>query len=213
VWPQLKPLSADDAASPEHEILSILANRRFQATFEADKLRNDRGNHQRPLANLRGEELPMLKTLTLAAALAGATLLAAPASAAPISAAPTAALALADGGKDLVQTVQYRRYGGYRGGPRYGYRGGYRGGRGGAIAGGIAAGALGALAAGALLAPGPVYGGPVYVEPAPVYVAPRAYGYGASDVDAVAYCSRKFRSYDPETGTYIASGGVVRACP
>jgi hypothetical protein len=156
----------------------------------------------------------MIKTLTIAAALVGATLLAAPATAAPISATSSAALALADGGKDLVQTVQYRRYGGYRGGPRYGYRGGYyRGGRGAAVGAGIAAGALGALAAGALLAPGPVYGAPVYVEPAPVYVAPRAYGYGASDVDAVAYCSRKFRSYDPETGTYIATGGVVRACP
>lgn len=153
----------------------------------------------------------MIKTLTVAAALAGALLVCAPASAAPLSATSSAALALADSGKDLVQTVQYRRYGyrgGYRGGPRYGYRGGYRGGRGAAIGAGIAAGAIGALAAGALLAPGPVY-----AEPAPVYVAPRAYGYAPSDVDAVAYCSRRFRSYDPETGTYIASGGVVRACP
>ncbi len=149
----------------------------------------------------------MTKTLTIAAALVGATLLAAPApaSAAPLSATSSAALALADGGKDLVQTVQYRRYGGYRGGPRYGYRGGYyRGGRGAAIGAGVAAGAIGALAAGALVAQ------PRYYEPAPVYVAP---GYAPSDVDAVAYCSRKFRSYDPETGTYIATGGVVRACP
>lgn len=146
----------------------------------------------------------MLKTLTIAAALAGATLLAAPASAAPVGATSGAALALAEGGKDLVQTVQYRRYGGYRGGPRYGYRGGYRGGRGAAIGAGIAAGAIGALAAGALAAQ------PRYYEPAPVYVAP---GYAPSDVDAVAYCSRRFRTYDPETGTYIATGGVVRACP
>ena len=74
------------------------------------------------------------------------------------------------------------------------------------------------MAAGALAAPPPP---PVYYEPAPVYVAPpvyaapvpRAYGYSAADTDAVAYCSRRFRSYNPETGTYIASGGVVRACP
>ena len=42
---------------------------------------------------------------------------------------------------------------------------------------------------------------------------PRAYGYSVEDTDAVAYCSRRFRSYNPETGTYIAAGGVVRACP
>ncbi|HEY5795800.1 MAG TPA: BA14K family protein [Bosea sp. (in: a-proteobacteria)] len=148
----------------------------------------------------------MIKTLTLAAALVGGALMAAPATAAPIGAAAGPAVALATGGNDLVETVQYRRYG-Y--GPRYGYRGGYyRGGRGAAVGAGIAAGVIGgALAAGALA-------GPRYYEPAPVYVAPPpAYGYGVEDVDAVAYCSRRFRSYNPETGTYIASGGVVRACP
>lgn len=159
----------------------------------------------------------MIKTLAIAAVLAGSALVAAPASAAPISATSSAALALADSGKDLVETVQYRRYGpgyrgayrgGYRGGARYGYRGGYRGGRGAAVGAGIAAGAIGALAAGALLAPGPVY-----AAPAPVYGAPVYGGYAPSDGDAVAYCSRRFRSYDPETGTYIAAGGVVRACP
>lgn len=146
---------------------------------------------------------PVIKSLTIAAVLVGGALLAAPASAAPIGAASGPALALAQGGSDLVETVQYRRYG-Y--GPRYGY--GYRGpSRGAAVGAGIAAGVLGgALAAGALA-------GPRYYEPAPVYVAPRAYGYGVEDVDAVAYCSRRFRTYDPETGTYIASGGVVRACP
>ncbi|PTM42952.1 BA14K family protein [Bosea sp. 124] len=149
---------------------------------------------------------PLIKTLTLAAALAGGALMAAPAGAAPIGATSGPALALATGSNDLVETVQYRRYG-Y--GPRYGYRGGYyRGGRGAAVGAGIAAGVLGgALAAGALA-------GPRYVEPAPIYGAPvPAYGYGVEDVDAVAYCSRRFRSYDPETGTYIASGGVVRSCP
>ena len=48
----------------------------------------------------------------------------------------------------------------------------------------------------------------VYAPP-----VPRAYGYSLADTDAVAYCSRRFRSYNPETGTYIAAGGVVRACP
>lgn len=147
---------------------------------------------------------PMIKTLTIAAALVGGALMAVPASAAPIGAASGPAMSLSTSGNDLIETVQYRRYG-----PGYGYRGGYyRGGRGAAVGAGIAAGVIGgALAAGALA-------GPRYVEPAPIYGAPvRAYGYGESDVDAVAYCSRRFRSYDPETGTYIGSGGVVRSCP
>lgn len=153
----------------------------------------------------------MIRTLAVAAAVAGGTLLALPASAVPLAPA-TAAVATAQPGSDLVQTVQYYRRYGY--GPRYyGYR------RGPAVGAGIAAGIIGgALAAGALAAPPP----PVYYEPAPIYVAPpvvyappvpRAYGYSVEDTDAVAYCSRRFRSYNPETGTYIASGGVVRACP
>lgn len=152
----------------------------------------------------------MIKTLTVAAALIGGALVAASASAAPIGAASGPALALATGADGLVETVQYRRY--Y--GPGYGY---YRGpSRGAAVGAGIAAGVLGgALAAGALAGPRYYEPAPVYVEPAPVYAAPvpRAYGYGVEDVDAVAYCSRRFRSYNPETGTYIAAGGVVRACP
>lgn len=138
----------------------------------------------------------MIKTLTIAVALAGTIVLAAPASAAPLSASAGSAAAFSETGKDLVQNVQYRRYGYY--GPRYGY--GYRGGwRGPAVGAGVAAGIIGgALAAGALAAP-------AYPPPAPVYAAP--------DADAIAYCSRRFRSYDPETGTYIGAGGVVRSCP
>lgn len=155
----------------------------------------------------------MIRTLAVAAALAGCAALAAPATAAPLAPA-SAAVASTKADAGLLQTVQWRRYGygpGY-----YGYRG-YR--RGPAIGAGIAAGVIGgALAAGALAAPPPppVYyypePAPVYVAP-PVYAAPRAYGYSVEDTDAVAYCSRRFRSYNPETGTYIASGGVVRACP
>jgi hypothetical protein len=156
-----------------------------------------------------GKEIFMIKSLAIAAALVGGALIAAPAGAAPLGAAAGPLASSAQTGNDLVETVQYRRYGYGRGyyGPRYGYRGGYyRGGRGAAIGAGVAAGAVGALAAGALLAR------PYYAEPAPVYVAPPPV-YDAPDADAIAYCSRRFRSYDPETGTYIASGGVVRACP
>ena len=139
----------------------------------------------------------MIRTLVVAAALAGTAALAAPATAAPLTSGAAAVATAKDGGQ-LVQNVQYRRYGYY--GPRY--YGGYR--RGPAVGAGIAAGIIGgALAAGALAAPPP----PVYYAPAPAPV------YGIEDVDAVAYCSRRFRSYNPETGTYIGAGGVVRYCP
>ena len=111
----------------------------------------------------------MIKTLAIAAALVGGALVAAPAGAAPLGAAAGPVASSAQTGNDLVETVQYRRYGYGRGyyGPRYGYRGGYyRGGRGAAVGAGVAAGAVGALAAGALVAR------PYYAEPAPVYVAP-----------------------------------------
>lgn len=142
----------------------------------------------------------MIKTFVVAATLAGAAALASPASAAPL--APATAVAGTATAAPLVQEVQWRRYGYY--GPRYygpRYYGGYR--RGPAVGAGVAAGIIGgALAAGALAAPRPVYTAPV-----------PAYGYTDEDVDAVAYCSRRFRTYNPETGTYIASGGIVRACP
>ncbi|MGO4174664.1 BA14K family protein [Bosea sp. TAF32] len=149
----------------------------------------------------------MIRTLVVVTALAGCGAMAAPASAAPLAPA-SAAIASAKVASSLLQSVQWRPYGYY--GPRY-----YRYNRGPAVGAGIAAGVIGgALAAGALAAPPPppVYYG--YPAPAPVYGAPApAYGYGIEDVDAVAYCSRRFRSYNPETGTYIAKGGVVRACP
>ncbi|MBZ0138917.1 MAG: BA14K family protein [Pseudorhodoplanes sp.] len=72
----------------------------------------------------------------------------------------------------------------------------------GAFLGGLAAGAIiGGVVAGA---GAPVYAAPpppVYVAPAPVYD------------DAVAYCMRRFRSYNPHTGTYIGYDGIERPCP
>lgn len=31
--------------------------------------------------------------------------------------------------------------------------------------------------------------------------------------NAVEYCMQRFRTYNPNTGTYIASGGIERPCP
>ncbi len=87
--------------------------------------------------------------------------------------------------------MQYRHWHG--GGPRYGY-GGYRGGYGHHHHGGGNAGAvIGGLAAGAII------GGAIAASQA--------------KANNDAYCSQRFRSYDPASGTYIAKGGVRRSCP
>lgn len=130
-----------------------------------------------------------------AAALAGVAFAAAPAS---LTAAP-----LGSASKDLtrqtqtsvptlLQDVQARRGGrvgrGGRGGGRVG-RGG-RGGRGGG-------GNFGAAAAGAAIG--------------------LAIGIMASEAarqnDAVEYCIKRYRSYNPQTGTWIDRHGRVHRCP
>ncbi|MBV9560851.1 MAG: BA14K family protein, partial [Bradyrhizobium sp.] len=53
--------------------------------------------------------------------------------------------------------------------------------------------------------PGPYY------APAPVYADP---GPGVDpDSDPVAYCSARFRSYDPRSGTYLGYDGLRHPCP
>jgi hypothetical protein len=96
-----------------------------------------------------------------------------------------------------LQHVQWRGRGGYYRGRGYGYRGGYyRGGRDAAIVGGVIGGlALGAVIAGANAAP-------------PVAYAPR-YGGGA---DWIAYCSSKYRSFNPNTGLYLGYDGQYHPC-
>ena len=87
----------------------------------------------------------------------------------------------------------------------------YRRGRG--IGYGIGAGILGGVIAGTLLAPryyGPSYYGPsysrrYYAEPPVVYDEP-----GDDDIE---YCLRRFRSYDPRSGTYLGYDGYRHPCP
>ena len=127
-----------------------------------------------------------LGTLVVASITAGAMTLS---TVVPSLAAPLAPAQLQDQ-PTSVQQVQYRHYHG--GGPRYGYRGGYHGRRhygGGGNAGAI----IGGLAAGAII------GGAIAASQA--------------KANNDAYCSQRFRSYDPGSGTYIASGGVRRPCP
>ncbi|WP_035661360.1 BA14K family protein [Bradyrhizobium sp. Ec3.3] len=79
---------------------------------------------------------------------------------------------------------------------------GHRGFGGGAFVGGLAAGALigGALAA-------PSYYGPGYPPPPPAY-----YAAPPAD-DAVAYCMQRYRSFDPNSGTFLGDDGRRHPCP
>jgi hypothetical protein len=72
------------------------------------------------------------------------------------------------------------------------------------VAGGLIAGAL---IGGALAAP---YYAPGYY-PGPVYYGDPAYG--PPPGDAISYCMRRFRSYDPGSGTYLGNDGYRHPCP
>jgi hypothetical protein len=107
--------------------------------------------------------------------------------------------------------TQYRRYGrSYSGDRGYGrsYYGGRRYGRsydrGGAAAAGIAGLAAGALIGGAIAsAQQPAYAAP----PPPYAVAP-----SGGSADWMAYCSQRYRSFDPASGTYMGYDGQRRLC-
>ncbi len=103
------------------------------------------------------------------------------------------------------------------GGPRFsggGYHGGgyHRGG--GAFVPGLVAGAV---IGGALASQGGYYGGTGYYAPGyydegyddgAVAVAP-----GPGGDDDVAYCMQTYKSYDPQSGTYLGYDGVRHSCP
>jgi len=134
----------------------------------------------------------MRKTLiaALGAAVLGAGFVADP--------APAAAGALAGPditraypGESYAQAYYGRRY--YRGGPRYYYRRGN--------GGAAAAGVIGGLAAGALI------GGAIASQGAQAAPLPRT-----ADPDFIAYCSRKYRSFDPVDGTFLAYDGNRYEC-
>ncbi len=145
----------------------------------------------------------MIKLMT--GAIAGLGLSFAPAQALPHGAG---AFAISEQARSLtelqVEQVQYygrRGYGGprYYGRPAYGYGPGYyrRGYRGDGIAAGVAAGAIGALAIGGLAASGAF-------DP-PVRAAPMAPG-------RRQWCADRYRSYNPEDGTFIGRDGRARYC-
>jgi hypothetical protein len=135
---------------------------------------------------------------------AGIASVATVASAAPV----TGALAIKNAVPANVEPVQWRR----------GWGGGYRRGWG---WGGAAAGFVAGAVIGSALASPYSYGYAPYYPPGPYYVAPPApvyYGpppvYGAPVVeDDVSYCSQRFKSYDPRSGTYLGYDGIRHPCP
>lgn len=121
-----------------------------------------------------------------AVAVASLTQIATVATAAPRAAPAT----LVPAQSSIVEQVQWRRGGRW-----------HRGGRGIGIGAAILGGAIigGALAQ-------PYYSRPYYSYPRATYY------YGPGD-DAVAYCSQRFRSYDPASGTYLGYDGLRHPCP
>ncbi|MEZ0170922.1 BA14K family protein [Microvirga sp. TS319] len=94
--------------------------------------------------------------------------------------------------------TQYRPYRGYRPPPPY-YHRHYRRHDGGSA---LAAGAVG-LAAGALI------GGAIASSQAQAAPPPPP---GTVDPQMAAYCARKYRSYDPASGTFLATNGMRYVC-
>jgi hypothetical protein len=55
--------------------------------------------------------------------------------------------------------------------------------------------------------PPPGYAGAPPAGPAPAYAG------GPADGNPAAYCAQRFRSYDPNTGTYLGNDGQRHSCP
>jgi hypothetical protein len=150
-------------------------------------------------------EYVSMKKTTLAAAVlvAGLALPATGSMAVPLPSAPAAPIVKQTDG--MVEQIQWRRRGGWSRGGGWGRGVGF----------GIGAGIIGgAILGGALAAP--YYDRPYYYYPRSTYAAyPRGTYYGTynGDGDAIAYCSSRFRSYDPASGTYLGYDGLRHPCP
>jgi hypothetical protein len=118
------------------------------------------------------------------------------------------------GGAGGAPSAQFSGGGGYRGsyaGSHHHHRGG------GFIPGAVA----GAVIGGAIASQG-YYGGPGYYygdAPAPAYYDDQYYDDSATVAavpeggDDAAYCIQRYRSYDPQSGTYLGNDGYRHPCP
>lgn len=75
---------------------------------------------------------------------------------------------------------------------------------------GLGAGLLGGAIIGGALAAPYYYGAPYYP---PAYYGPGYYPAPAYGGDGAAYCARRYRSYDPASGTFLGLDGVRHSCP
>jgi BA14K-like protein len=101
-----------------------------------------------------------------------------------------------------------RYYGG--GGGRYVQNNYYRGGGGNALGAGLIGFGVGAIV-GSALTPREVYVAPP-PPPARTYYAPAAYGPTPWSPDWYSYCYSRYRSFNPNTGTFIGYDGYERFC-
>jgi hypothetical protein len=62
-------------------------------------------------------------------------------------------------------------------------------------------------------APPPGYAGGPGAPPPGYAGGPQTYAGGPPAGDPVAYCKQRFRSYDPQTGTYLGNDGQRHPCP
>ena len=95
----------------------------------------------------------------------------------------------------------YGNHGSYRGHGGRGYRGG-----GNAVAAGIIGLGVGAII-GSALTPREVY-----VAPPPPRYAPVAYGPQPWSPDWYSYCYSRYRSFNPNTGTFVGYDGYEHFC-
>jgi len=100
----------------------------------------------------------------------------------------------------------------FNGGGNY-YRGGHYG-------PGVAAGVAGAAIVGGAIASQAYYGGPGYYDAGPGYYDDQYYDGGGAVAAVpdtgggdVAYCMQTYRSYDPQSGTYLGYDGNRHPCP
>lgn len=109
--------------------------------------------------------------------------------------------------------AQAQYYGGgrghYRGGPRYvaprGHHRNYRSNRR-SNSGAVIGGAIAGIAAGAIIA-GAANSQPRYVQQAPVQYRPQPW-----TQEWYQYCSQRYRSFDPRSGTFQPYNGPRRMC-
>lgn len=138
-----------------------------------------------------------MRKFVMAAVGAAVLVSAVPATATPLQTRPLPQIDQAYPNESYAQYYRrgYRPY--YR--PYYGDRYYYRRDNGAAVAAGVAGLAAGALIAGAIA-------NQAQAQPA----APPPPG--TVDPQLAAYCARKYRSYDPATGTFLATNGMRYVC-